>query len=134
MTTHIRGRFEVKLLPQATDAGVDDDLPARLRLDKRYFGELDASSQGQMLAARSPVEGSAGYVAIERVTGTLDGRRGSFVLQHFGLMDRGKPSLEIAVVPDSGSGELAGLHGRMSIEIRDGEHHYGFEYGFAASE
>jgi hypothetical protein len=102
-----------------------------MSLDKQFRGELEASSQGEMLSAGTSVKGSAGYVAMERVTGTLQGRGGSFILQHSGTMTRGTPQLSITVVPDSGTGELAGLAGRMAIEIADGMHSYDFEYTIA---
>jgi hypothetical protein len=123
MTIHIRGTFDVKLTPQPDDSPV-----GRMTLDKRFHGDLDATSVGQMLAIRSVVEGSAGYVAMEVVTGTLQGRVGSFALQHSGTMDRGAPSLSITVVPDSGTGELVGLIGKMNIVIAEGKHFYEFDY------
>lgn len=105
---------------------------ATYRLDKRYHGPLDATAAGTMLGHVTGAQGSAGYVAIERVTGTLDGRKGSFVLQHSGLMDRGTKQLEIRVVPDSGDGALVGLRGRMEIRIEaGGAHYYAFEYTLA---
>jgi uncharacterized protein DUF3224 len=123
---HARGTFEVKLTPQADgDAGAG---LGRLILDKQFHGDLEATSQGQMLSAGTAVQGSAGYVALERVSGTLQGRTGTFVLQHHGLMDRGTPSLTITVVPDSGTGELTGISGTMSIEIAEGRHSYDFEH------
>ena len=123
-----KGEFNVKLAPQAlADADADASL-GRLSLDKQFHGNLEATSKGEMLSARSSVQGSAGYVAIERVTGTLHGRSGSFVLQHSGTMDRGTPSLSVSVVPDSGTDELAGLVGSMHIDIRDGKHYYSFDY------
>ena len=97
-------------------------------INKQFHGDLQASSKGQMLSAMSPIKGSAGYVAIEEVTGTLDGRSGSFILQHSGLMNRGTPQLTILVVPDSGTGELTGLKGSMSIQIEGGKHSYEFDY------
>jgi hypothetical protein len=97
-------------------------------IDKRFGGDLEATSKGQMLAVRTKVEGSAGYVALERVEGTLAGRAGSFVLQHSGTMTRGAQQLSIAVVPDSGTGELEGLAGQMRINIADGRHSYEFDY------
>jgi hypothetical protein len=130
MANHASGTFEVKLTPQASEDASDPAL-ARMTLDKQFHGDLEGTSKGQMLSAGTGVQGSAGYVAIERVTGTLHGRSGSFVLQHNGLMDRGKPSLSIIVVPDSGTGDLAGLTGRMSIDIADGKHSYEFEYTLA---
>jgi hypothetical protein len=123
----IHGKFEVTMLPQPPDAHTGDAV-GRFLLDKRYFGGLDATGAGQMLAIRSAVPGSAGYVAMERVTGTLDGRRGSFALQHRGVMTRGAAELLLTVVPDTGTEGLEGLSGAMSIEIANGEHHYGFDY------
>jgi hypothetical protein len=127
MAHHASGTFEVKLTPQ-TPEDANDPALARLVLDKQFHGDLEGTSKGQMLSAGTAVQGSAGYVAIERVTGTLHGKNGSFVLQHNATMDRGKPSLNIIVVPDSGTGDLAGLTGRMSINIADGKHSYDFEY------
>jgi flagellar basal body rod protein FlgG len=127
MTAHARGDFDVKLTPQTpADAAV-----GRMTLDKQFHGALEATSQGEMLAIQGGVKGSAGYVAMERVTGTLQGRSGSFALQHNGTMTRGEPQLVITVVPDSGTGELAGLSGRMTIDISGGKHSYGFEYTIA---
>ncbi|MDY0746696.1 DUF3224 domain-containing protein [Paucibacter sp. R3-3] len=125
-TTTITGDFEVKMSPQAQEGGAD--APGRMLLDKRYRGPLEATSVGQMLAVRTAVEGSAGYVAIETVTGTLAGRQGSFSLQHSGTMDRGRPSLSVTVIPDSGTNELRGLTGRMAIRIESGRHFYEFDY------
>jgi len=123
---HARGTFEVKLTPQPNgEAGPG---LGRLVLDKTFHGDLEATSQGQMLSAGTAVQGSAGYVALERVSGSLQGRTGTFVLQHHGLMDRGTPSLTITVVPDSGTGELTGLAGTMGITIADGKHSYDFEH------
>lgn len=127
MSGKIRGEFDVKMVPQSGDAGLGEGI-GRLGLDKVFRGALDATSKGQMLAFRTPVEGSAGYVAMERVDGTLAGRRGTFVLQHSGTMDRGAQHLDLAVLPDSGTGELAGLRGTMQIEIAEGKHYYVFEY------
>ena len=127
MTKHAAGPFEVKLTPQApadkADAGI-----GRMTIDKQLHGDLEATSKGEMLSAMSDVKGSGAYVAIERVTGALQGRSGSFVLQHTGTMNRGAPQLSITVVPDSGTGQLAGLQGRMQITIADGKHSYDFEY------
>ena len=132
MTNRAAGTFEVKLTPQPPEDAGDLAL-ARMVLDKTFHGDLEGTSKGQMLSAGTGVKGSAGYVAIERVTGTLHGRKGSFVLQHNGLMDRGAPSLSIVVVPDSGAGDLARLSGRMSINIADGKHSYVFEYSLGES-
>lgn len=128
MSTRIRGVFDVEMIPQPADEAAAGRYIGRMRLDKRYHGELEADSQGQMLAFRSGVAGSAGYVAMERVEGVLAGRRGSFVLQHSGIMDRGTPKLFLQVVPDSGDEELTGLSGSMAIDIADGKHYYDFDY------
>ena len=135
MTTHASGTFDVKILPQtdtgAGDAIVDSGSVGRMSLDKQFHGDLQASSRGQMLAVHGDVKGSAGYVAMERVIGTLHGRQGSFALQHSGTMTRGAPQLVITVVPDSGTGELLGLAGTLAINIVDGKHFYEFDYTLA---
>ncbi|HYO45575.1 MAG TPA: DUF3224 domain-containing protein, partial [Gemmatimonadota bacterium] len=100
--------------------------------EKRFHGDLEAVSKGQMLAAGTGVDGSAGYVAIEEVSGRLHGRSGTFLLQHSGTMTRGAPHLSVTVVPDSGTDQLAGLAGTMTIEIEDGNHSYEFDYTLAA--
>ena len=100
----------------------------RMSIKKRFEGDLEATSRGEMLSAMTGVEGSAGYVAIEQVAGTLVGKRGSFVLQHFGIMARGKSRLLLEVVPDSATGELAGLAGKMAIEMDGETHRYTFDY------
>jgi hypothetical protein len=123
-----RGTFEVQISPQATDDQAAGSPLGRMSIDKQFRGDLEASSKGEMLTAGTNVKGSAGYVAIERVTGSLNGRSGTFVLQHSGTMTRGVPQLSITVVPDSGTGELAELAGEMTVEIADGKHAYGFEY------
>ena len=125
---HASGSFEVKLSPQVAEDRVGDPSVGRMAIDKQFHGDLEATSRGQMLAAMTAVEGSAGYVAIERVIGALDGRGGTFALQHSGTMTRGVPQLSITVVPDSGTGELVGLAGRMTIEITNGKHSYEFDY------
>ncbi|MBE1160384.1 DUF3224 domain-containing protein [Dyella acidiphila] len=122
------GSFEVKLVPQAAAPGIEAANLGRQTLDKRFSGDLEATSLGEMLSAMGQVQGSAGYVAIERITGTLHGKRGSFVLQHSGTMDRGVPSLAISVVPDSGTDELAGITGALQIRIEQGQHFYSFDY------
>ena len=129
--SHASGTFEVKLTPQAPDADGEPSV-GRMSLDKQFHGDLEGTSKGQMLAVRSDVEGSAGYVAMERVTGTLAGKTGSFALQHYGIMNRGAPSLTISVVPDSGTGELAGIAGTMTINIEDGKHFYALDYTLPA--
>ena len=133
LTTHASGTFEVKLNPQADDQ-VGDPTVGRMSIDKQFHGDLEATSKGQMLTAGTDVKGSAGYVAIERVIGTLHGHNGTFALQHSGTMTRGAPQLTITVVPDSGTGELVGLAGKMTINIADGKHFYDFEYALAKSQ
>jgi len=128
VTHRVSGTFEVKVSPQAPEEGVGDATVGRLALDKQFSGGLVATSKGQMLATQGAVAGSAGYVAMERVIGTLDGKTGTFALQHSGTMTRGAPQLSVTVVPDSGTGELAGLAGRMTIDIVDKKHLYSFEY------
>lgn len=121
------GPFDVKVTPQ-NDKYAGPPL-GRMTLDKQFHGDLEATSEGQMLSVTTEVKGSAGYVAIERVTGTLQGRTGSFVLQHSATMNRGTPHLSITVVPDSGTGQLEGITGKMNIIIApDGKHSYDFEY------
>jgi hypothetical protein len=122
------GTFEVKMAPQASDEVPGQASLARYSLDKQFHGDLEATSHGEMLSAGTSVKGSAGYVAIERVSGTLQGRKGAFILQHNGIMNRGTPQLSIVVVPDSGTDELAGITGAMDIQIADGKHSYSFEY------
>lgn len=123
-----KGTFDVKLAPQGSEDTSDGAKLGRMSIDKQFSGDLEATSQGEMLTAVSTVQGSAGYVAIEKVAGTLAGRSGSFVLQHSGLMTRGAPQATIQVVPDSGTGELEGLTGTMKIIIEESGHHYEFEY------
>jgi len=125
MSSTIKGPFDVKMTPQ----GAGTDPVGRFTLDKAYHGDLEATALGEMLAFGTAVKGSAGYVAIEKVTGTLAGRSGTFALQHWGVMDKGTPDLRIMVVPDSGTGELTGLTGTMTIDIQPGgKHFYGFSY------
>lgn len=129
MSHHATGSFDVKLAPQPlTDTAADKTL-SRMSISKSFHGALEATSRGEMLSAMTATKGSAGYVAIEHVTGTLDGHTGGFTLQHTGIMDRGTPSLTISVVPDSGTGELTGLTGTMVIHIAPGgQHSYDFTY------
>lgn len=125
----ISGTFDVNLNPLDTYAeGQHDVALARLSIDKTFHGELDATSKGEMLSAMTAVQGSAGYVAVEQVAGSLSGKRGSFVLQHFGTMSGGDNRLILEVTPDSGSGELSGLKGKMAIRIEEGQHFYDFDY------
>lgn len=122
-----RGEFDVKMTPEAVDAA--DGIPvSRLALDKQYRGALEGTGRGVMVSATTPVKGSAGYVAIERISGTLHGRRGSFVMQHAGMMTRGAQQLAITIVPDSGTGELTGITGSCGITIADGTHSYEIRY------
>ena len=131
MTTRAAGTFEVKLSKQPlADAGADPTL-GRMSIDKTFSGDLQGIGKGEMLMAGSPTTGSAGYVAIERVEATLHGRRGAFALQHSATMNRGAQQLAIAVVPGSGTGELAGLSGSLAIDIVDGKHFYTFDYALA---
>jgi hypothetical protein len=128
-----KGTFEVSLKPLEAYAHGHDDLNlGRMSIDKTFEGELQGTSQGEMLTAVTPTQGSAGYVAIEQVQATLHGKSGSFVLQHSGLMNGGRQQLTLQVVPDSGSGDLTGLSGDMHIEIKDGQHFYEFDYTFDA--
>lgn len=126
------GTFEVKVTPVASDPAQGGSL-GRMTLDKRFEGDLVGISKGEMLSATTAVEGSAGYVAIERFEGTLQGRDGAFVLQHLGTMNRGEPRLLINVVPDSGTAALTGIAGTMSITITQGKHFYDFEYTIASA-
>ncbi len=126
----ITGKFNVALNPLDITTGSADGMAlGRMSVDKQFFGELAAVSKGEMLSALTPTRGSAGYVAIEQVTGTLQGKTGSFVLQHFGLMDRGYDKLILEVVPDSATGELEGLKGCMKIRIEEGEQHF-YDFDF----
>ncbi len=127
VTTHAKGTFEVRVLPETEDKYEGSTL-GRYSLDKQYHGDLESTSKGEMLTAGTAVKGSAGYVAIERVSGTLKGRKGTFVLQHTGTMSHGAFQLSVSVVPDSGTDQLTGLTGTMNIIIADGKHSYDFEY------
>ena len=128
MTNRASGPFEVKMIPLAAEEKVGDPSVGRMSIDKQFHGDLEATSRGQMLAAMTDTQGSAGYVAMERVIGTLHGQSGTFALQHTGTMTRGTPQLSVTVVPDSGTGQLAGLTGKMAIIVADGKHSYDFEY------
>jgi hypothetical protein len=132
MPAHATGAFEVKVTPQPQDDKVGDPSVGRLALDKTFHGDLEATTKGQMLTASTETKGSAGYVAIERVTGTLrtaaGPRIGTFALQHTGTLNRGVPELSVTDVPDSGTGQLVGLAGKMAINLADGKHSYDFEY------
>lgn len=133
MTQHAAGPFDVKVTHQ--DENSPDPLLARMTLDKQYHGDLEGTGQGQMLTAGTSVKGSGAYVAIEKVTGTLNGRKGTFVLQHSGTMTQNKPQLTIVIVPDSGTGQLSGISGKMTIIIAsDGKHTYDLEYALPSQE
>ena len=126
------GSFDVSVQPLANADVSSDPLLGRFLLIKKFSGGLEASARGHMLSAGTAMKGSAGYVAIDQITGSLDGRKGSFVLQHSGSMKRGAPTLSVMVVPDSGTGELTGLVGTLSISIVGGKHFYDFLYSFPA--
>lgn len=128
MTKHATGTFVVDLKPQPLFHADASPLLGRMTIDKQFHGDLAATSTGEMLSARTSVENSAGYVAIEQVTGTLHGRKGTFVLQHSSLMTRGEAKQSITVITDSGTDELVGLSGSVTIIIRDGKHFYEFDY------
>jgi hypothetical protein len=130
MPNRVSGPFEVTLKPQPLADGRDGSGLARMSLDKKFHGELEAVSVGEMLTAMSSsVQGSGVYVAVERVTGTLKNRSGSFALHHTGVMTRGVPELTIMVVPDSGTGDLTGITGKLNIRIESGgKHFYDFDY------
>ncbi len=126
MSNHARGTFEVKLTPEEDKTG--EAIVGRMTIDKQFEGEIEGTSAGLMVMAGTAVQGSAGYVALEKVTGSVNGRRGSFYLQHSGTMRRGLGQLTIIVVPDSGTDELTGLDGKLDINITEGKHFYDFEY------
>ncbi|MCY7380187.1 MAG: DUF3224 domain-containing protein [Gemmatimonadaceae bacterium] len=128
MMSRANGTFEVKVTPQSADGYADGATMGRLTLDKQFRGDLEGTSKGQMLTAITSVKGSAGYVAVELVSGTIAGRGGSFILQHSGTMSRGTQALTLTVVPDSGTDGLTGLTGTMVIIIANGTHAYEFDY------
>ena len=125
-----RGTFDVKVVPQPPDDAAGGSF-SRLFLDKQFHGDLAATSKGQMMGAGSPEKGVGGYVALELVSGTLNGRRGSFALQHSGTMENGVATMNVTVVPGSGTEQLTGMAGRMTIIIEKGKHSYAFEYTVA---
>ncbi len=128
MIDRATGTFDVKLLPLATDTPTEGATLGRMSIDKIFRGDLQAISKGEMLTAGTAIKNSAAYVAVERVSGMLQGRKGTFALVHTGMMNRGAPTLTISVVPDSGTGELAGISGRFDIQVADGKHTYAFDY------
>jgi expansin (peptidoglycan-binding protein) len=134
MATHAEGSFTVKTSPIASDEATAGTPIGRYALDKQFHGDLEAASKGEMLGAGNPATGTAGYVAIEHVTGTLSGHSGSFALQHFGTMEQGKFELTVKVVPGSGTGDLAGMSGLMTIIATGGKHSYTLDYALPSSE
>lgn len=128
MNHRATGTFEVKIAPLDAYNKNEGSLAGRMSIDKQFRGDLDATSKGEMLTAGTATKGSAGYVAIEKVTGTLKGKTGSFALMHTGTMQAGAFQLTVSVVPDSGTGQLVGLAGKMAIIIAEGKHSYEFEY------
>jgi hypothetical protein len=133
MTHHAEGTFDVKTTPLAADDALTGTQVGRFSLVKQYHGDLDASSKGEMLGAGSPATGNGGYVAVEEVTGTLQGHTGSFALQHTGTMEGGSYKMSVAVVPGSGTGELKGISGSLTIIIAAGKHSYSFDYTLPAA-
>ena len=129
MTQPAHGTFQVNIIPQPSEEKPEGLTPlGRMLIEKQFHGDLVATSRGQMLTGMTEVKGSGVYVAVERVTGSLHARTGSFILHHLGLMVRGVPQLTVSVVPDSGTGELVGIAGTMNIIIADGKHSYDFAY------
>ncbi|WEF33955.1 DUF3224 domain-containing protein [Pseudoduganella chitinolytica] len=126
-STSVTGTFEIAYTPAGSWSGADDPA-SRMTFTKTYAGPLAGTSSGEMLTAGRPGDGSAGYVALERFTGTLAGRHGSCVLQHSGTMLAGRDSLLVVVTPGSGSGDLAGIAGTLALTMEDGVHRYRFDY------
>lgn len=127
MNIHAKGTFEVKVTPAPSEEKTQGTTIGRMSLDKQFHGDLEATSQGQMLAVYGSVTGSGAYVAIEVVCGSLHGRKGSFALQHSGTMTAGSPQMSVTVVPDSGTEDLTGIAGSMTIKIEGGKHFYEFD-------
>lgn len=125
---HAAGTFEVRMKPETLSDATAATSLSRMSLDKVFHGSLEATSKGEMLSILDKAKGSGGYVALEQVTGTLDGKSGSFALQHSGIMTRGVPQLTLTVIPDSGTGDLTGISGSMTIQIADGKHSYELSY------
>lgn len=126
MSNHATGTFEVKLTPQDDKSG--DQTMGRMKIEKQWHGDLEGTSQGQMLTGGDMTKGSAGYVAMEKIEASLKGRKGTFILQHSATMTRGEGQLTITVVPDSATGQLQGLAGKMTIKVENGKHFYDLEY------
>jgi len=134
VTHHATGSFDVKIAPLDPAFKFDENPMTRYSIDKQFHGGLEAASKGEMLAGGDPKKGSGGYVAIERVSGTLDGHPGTFLLQHNGTMQNGNYKMDIIVVPGSGTDQLTGLDGKMEIIIKDGKHSYDFTYTLPAAK
>ena len=132
MSLHAEGTFEVKNTPLGADDALNGTAVGRFGLDKQFHGDLEGTSKGEMLGAGNPATGTAGYVAIEQVTGALNGRSGSFALQHLGTMEENKFDLLVKVVPGSGTGELTGIAGTMTIAPANGKHSWKFDYTLPA--
>lgn len=133
--SHAHGSFDVKTAPMSPDEATTGTAIGRFALDKQYHGALNATGRGEMLASGNPATGTAGYVALEQVTGTLDGRKGGFALQHFGTMDAGSFELKVTIVPGSGTEELKGIAGTMTITIAaGGKHSYALDYTLPANQ
>lgn len=128
MARHANGTFEITMSPQPAQDGVGDLSVGRMAIHKQFHGDLEGTGNGQMLAVGTPVDGSAGYVAMERVSGIVHGRQGSFALQHTGTLTRGTPQLSVTIVPDSGTDGLSGIAGRLDITVANGVHAYHLEY------
>jgi hypothetical protein len=129
--TRAKGTFDVKLAPMPAYDSTEGTTLGRMSVDKQYHGDLEGTAKGEMLTGMTSVKDSGVYVAVERFTGTLSGRRGTFVLHHTGIMDRGAQKLAVTVVPDSGTDQLTGLSGTLNIIIKDGKHFYEFDYALA---
>ena len=134
MTKHAAGPFDVKVTPLPLSGPTEEATLGRMSIEKQFHGDLEATGTGQMLTVSTEVKGSGVYVAVERVSGKLHGRTGTFALYHRGVMERGEPHLEVTVVPDSGTGELVGLAGTLRINIAEGKHSYDFEYSLPESK
>jgi Protein of unknown function (DUF3224) len=134
-TMHASGPFDVKMSPQPADEKTNDPLMGRMTMDKHYHGELEATATGTMLTGGDYKSGSAGYVAMEKVSGTLQGRAGTFMLQHSATLNQGAQQLSITIVPGSGTGQLTGIAGKMDIKMKEGgKHFYDLEYTLPAAQ
>jgi len=134
MTHHATGTFDVRVAPLDPAFRFDDNAITRFSIDKQFHGDLEAASKGEMLAGGSPTKGSGGYVAIERVSGTIDGQTGTFLLQHKGTMQNGAYHMDVVVIPGSGTGQFTGIDGSMQIVIKDGKHSYDFAFTLPANK